>query len=116
MLEGTGPPKDARPLARPLHEQQLAGPVVRDQEARIHEFFRRCLQDARAAGRDRAWVYRHEIAAEGEAIGLNEAQCLKMAQIELERDWVVFTRRPLGQRSIGIVFTDHRGLRRLYGG
>ena len=82
----------------------------------MYESFRRCLQVAREAGRDRAWVSRDEIAAEGEAMGLNEGQCLEMAQIELERDWVVFTRWPVGRRFIGVTFTDHRGLRRLYGG
>jgi hypothetical protein len=39
MLEGTRPPEDVQRLAQPLHERQLAGPVVRDREARMHEFF-----------------------------------------------------------------------------
>ena len=91
--------------------------VIREQEARLHEFFRHCLQKAREAGRDRAWVSRGEIVAEGEAMGLNEAQSLAMAQVELERNWFVPARTPEGRRFMpGVVFADYYGLRRLYGG
>ncbi len=83
----------------------------------MYEFFRQKSQAARAVGHDRAWVYKNEIVAEGEAMGLNEAQSLAMAQSELEQNWFVPFRRPEEQRrSIGVVFTDSRGLRRLYGG
>ena len=125
MSEGNRPPEDEQPLARPVgvrwarlpeDAQPLATPVV-DQRARMHEFFRRRLQTARETGRDCAWIYRSEIVEEGEAMGLNEAQSLAMAQSELEQNWFVPFRRPEEQRhSIGVVFTDSLGLRRLYGG
>jgi hypothetical protein len=125
MSEGNRPPEDVQPLARPVgvrrarmpeDVQPLARPVG-DQRARMREFFRRRLQTAREASRDYAWIYRSEIVAEGEAMGLNEAQSLAMTQSELEQNWFVPFRRPEEQRRFtGIVFTDSRGVRRLYGG
>ena len=125
MSEGNKPPEDVQPLARPVSVRRARMPedvqplarAVGDQRARMREFFRRRLQTAREAGRDYAWIYRSEIVAEGEAMGLNEAQSLAMAQSELEQNWFVPFRRPEEQRrSIGAVFTDSRGLRSLYGG
>jgi hypothetical protein len=115
MSEGSRPPEDVPPFATPVGMRQ----------ARMHEFFRRRLQAAREAGHDCAWVYRSEIVAEGEAMGLNEAQSLAMAQDELGRNWYdVATRRtwyevPTGwteePRFIDAVFSVFPGLCRPYG-
>ncbi len=105
MSEGNKPPAEVQPPVKPVGAQR----------ARMREFFRRRLQDARATGNERAWVYRDEILAEGQAMGLSEAQTLTLAQVELERNWVVLTRRTAEERRFrGAVFTDHRGLRKLY--
>jgi hypothetical protein len=115
MSEEDRPPENVQP--RPW-------PVVA-QRARMHEFFRRRLRAAREEGRYCAWVYRNEIVAEGEAMGLNEAQSLAMAQDELGRNWYdVATRRtwyevPTGwteePRFIDAVFSVFPGLCRRYG-
>jgi len=81
----------------------------------MHEFFRRRLRAAREEGRDCAWVYRNEIVAEGEAMGLNEAQSLTMAQEELERNWYVPSYWPGRRHFTGAVFTDFPSLCRRYG-
>jgi hypothetical protein len=123
MSRGNRPPEDMQPLARPVGVGQahtpedarpLAQPVAAQQAQRMHEFFGRRQQAAREAGHDRTWVYRNEIVAEGEAMGLNEAQSLAMARDELERTWVVLSRWREERRFIGVVFTDYYGLRRLY--
>ncbi len=115
--EGSGPPEDG--------QQPLARPIVAQQRARMNEFFRQRLQAAREAEHDCAWVYRSEIVAEGEAMGLNEAQSLAMAQEELERNWYDVatrgtwyeapTRWSKEPRFIGAVFSDYPGLCRRYG-
>ncbi len=105
MSEGNKPPAEVRQPARSVSAHQ----------ARMREFFRRRLQDARATSNERAWVYRDEILAEGQAMGLSEAQTLTLALVELERNWVVLSRRTAEERRFrGAVFTDHRGLRKLY--
>jgi hypothetical protein len=125
MSEGSWPPEDVQPLATPVGVRQarttpedarpLARPVVA-RRARMHEFFRRRLQAAKEAGHDRAWVYRDEIVAEGEAMGLSEAQSLAMAQDELEQHWIEPAYRPeRGRFMAGAMFTDFRGLCRYYG-
>ncbi len=103
--EGDEPPENAQPLAWPVVAQR----------ARMHAFFRRRLRAAREAGRDCAWVYRNEIVEEGEAMGLNEAQSLAMAQAELERNWYVPSYWPGRRGFTGAVFTDFPGLCRRYG-
>ncbi len=133
MSEGSRPPEDVQPLARPVgvrwaHTPEDARPLARPvvaRQARMHEFFRRKLRAAREAGHDCAWVYRSEIVAEGEAMGLNEAQSLAMAQEELERNWYdvathstwydVTPRWTEEPRFIGAVFSDFPGLCRRYG-
>ncbi len=111
MSEGSRPPEDV---------------PVGVRQARMREFFRRRLQAAREAGHDCAWVYRSEIVAEGEAMGLNEAQSLAMARDELERNWYDVATRGTWydvptlwteekRRFIGAVFSDFPGLCSRYG-
>jgi hypothetical protein len=95
-------------------QQPRPWPIVA-QRARMHEFFRRRLRAAREESRDCAWVYRNEIVAEGEAMGLNEAQSLAMAQEELERNWYVPGYWTGRRHFTGVVFTDFPGLCRRYG-
>ncbi len=82
-----------------------------EQRARMNRLFWRNLQAEKGEGRERAWIQRGEIVAEGEAMGLTEEQSLKLAQIELARNWVVLDGVCSHERGfMGAVFTDVPGV------